>query len=116
MSIITKPSTVNRGAIYLFDLSKTELAAHVKVSADGYFSNSVNWKSVILNYKSTARKQYTNVRFNTEDVTPQGKFSVSLKSLGDFEIESLTINDFDGGTLDLYRSELTVAEFDVDIT
>jgi hypothetical protein len=40
---------------------------------------------------------------------------VSLKAKDVFEIHKIVIKDFDGGTFQVMRSELTTAEFDVDM-
>ena len=43
-------------------------------------------------------------------------FSISEKARDVFQVQSVQIFDFDGGVLDIYRSQLTTADFDIDLT
>lgn len=112
MAVITKPA-VSRGTKATFTLNKTDLLANSVVSGNGYFSSASVWDTVSLHYKSDTRDQHEEVLFNASEVSPLGDFFVSQYSQGNFLIESLTINDFDGGRLVIPRASLVTADFDI---
>jgi hypothetical protein len=81
----------------------------------------------LLTYQSEPNQQVIKVIFNPDVnfvniVPPQtedevvGKFTPSEFSENDFKLFMLSIHDFDGGSLDIYREELVAAEFDVLLT
>lgn len=114
MSIITK-SNVTKGTPSQFTLNKLNLLEHPIVQADLYFSNLSNWYRVNLIYKSSAGSQYEIVEFDASQATPTGTFLISEKARDEFQIQKVQIMDFDGGFLDIPRSELVVADLDVTI-
>lgn len=116
MSIITKPSNIQKGTPASFELDKTELAAISSVAGDSYYSNTLNWKDVLLCYKSNPGNQQCIIKFDASVSNPTTNFLVSNKARNLFEIQQLLIKDFDGGYLRIPRSQLTVAEFDVDFS
>jgi hypothetical protein len=112
MAIITKPS-IYKGQTAAFTLSKSELLQHAMVVADSYFSDSSNWYRVNVVYKSSAGSQYEIVEFDATLSTPEGSFLVSNQARDSFEIQKLVILDFDGGFLEIPRSEVQASEFDI---
>ena len=115
MSIITKPSSITKNVAASFSLSKSELAAVASVASDSSFSDSANWKNVTLCYKSSQGNQRRFVRFDATMESPTGEFLCSLKSKNVFEIESITIKDFDNGSITVPASQLTSSEFKIDM-
>lgn len=112
MAIITKPS-IAKGQAATFTLSKSELLQHPMVVADSYFSDSSNWYRVNAVYKSSPGSQYEIVEFDASLTNPFGSFSVSSQARDLFQIQKLVILDFDGGFLEIPRSQLTIADFDI---
>lgn len=112
MAIITKPS-IYKGQTAAFTLSKSELLQHAMVVADSYFSDSSNWYRVNVVYKSSSGSQYEIVEFDATLSTPVGSFLVSNQARNSFEIQKLVILDFDGGFLEIPRSEVQASEFDI---
>jgi hypothetical protein len=117
MAIITKPvGGVLKGLPATFTLNKSQVLALSIVSNDEYFSDSNNWKKIILKYESSEGKQQELVRFDTTLASPTGFFFVSEKARDLFEIKSLKIVDFDGDILVIPRSALISSEFDIDFS
>jgi len=115
MAIITKPvGGVLKGLPATFILNKSQVLDLSIVSSDEYFSDSNNWKKIILKYESSEGKQQELVRFDTTLASPTGFFFVSEKARDLFEIKSLKIVDFDGDVLVIPRSALIASEFDID--
>ena len=112
MAIITKPSAIDKGVENAITLNKADLASDAKVVADSYFSDQNNWKNVYITYK-TPEGQVNDVVFDASEASPLGSFNPSLKALDTWEVQSVTIQDFDNGSLKLFRGDLTVAEFDI---
>jgi hypothetical protein len=112
MAIITKPS-VSKNVAATFTLNKAELAAIPSVVAHPYFNNTTNWKFVRLLYQSSPGNQTSFVSFDATQVTPQATFLVSAKARDSFQIQKITILDYDGGFHEVKRSELNVADFDI---
>ena len=112
MSILTKPA-VQKGVSATFTISKSALLLHPLVSADSYFSEPLNWYRITAVYKSSQGSQYEIVEFDASQSTPSGKFLVSDKARDQFLIQKVQILDFDGGFLEIPRSSLTAAEWDV---
>ena len=112
MSIITKP-TVSRGSSSTFTLNKADLAIHPMVVADSYFSNLSNWNIVKVAYKSTQGGQSEIVEFNATQATPTAPFFVTSLARDIFLVDKVIIMDFDGGMLEIPRSELSTVDFDL---
>ena len=115
MAIISKPNIILKGTSVDFTLFKGELISNSVVSSDVYFSDYTNWLSVNLNYKSTEGNQRKIVTFNSfEDFAP-AIFSSSDKARDIFQIESITIVDFDGELLIIPRDALNTLQFDIEL-
>lgn len=116
MAIISKPSTIVKGTAAEFTLFKGDLVNNYVVSSDVHFSDFTNWMSVNLNYKSTEGNQRKVVTFNSfEDFAP-AMFFASEKARDVFQIESITIIDFDGDMLIVPRDALNTLQFDIDMS
>jgi hypothetical protein len=113
MAIITKPGVVTRNSPATFTLNKTELASISSVASDPYFTNIANWKKVKLFYMSSTSNQMETVIFDATQASPQSDFLVSDKSIGNFLIQKITIEDFDRGYHIVKRDELVTSDFDV---
>jgi hypothetical protein len=105
MPILTKNETPAKGQKAEFELDKSALAAVTSVAADSYFSDSSNWKSVEMTFKSNPGKQRRVVKFDASQATPLASFFASAKARDVFEIEKIVINDLDGGEFRVNRSE-----------
>lgn len=116
MPIITKPAAVDKNSPAEISLDKSALANVASVLADDYFSDSDNWKEVFIYYKSSTGNQREILKFNAELASPTANFLVSDKALDIFEVQKIVIVDFDSGNITIPRSELTVADFDVDMS
>lgn len=119
MAIITSVPAIGsivKGSPATFTLSKAQLLLVPSVAGSTYYSDSGNWKAVVLNYMSDPLNQPEVVGFDATQVTPTGIFDVVLSALDVFNIQSISIIDFQGGVFTVPRSELTVAEFDVDMS
>jgi hypothetical protein len=112
MSIITKPN-VSKGISAQFSLNKSELLQHPLVESDEYFSNSLNWCRVNVIYKSSEGSQYEIVEFDASQTIPSGSFLVSEKARDEFQVVKVKILDFDGGFLEIPRSQLDSEDFDI---
>jgi len=64
MPIITKPSTIDKNSPAEISLDKAALAAVSSVVADDYFSDSDNWKEVLIYYRSSTGNQREILKFN----------------------------------------------------
>jgi len=115
MAFYTKPVSPTKGQDNQVTLDKSQLVADSIVSADSYFSDSSNWKYVVVSYQSTEGSQLEKVSFNVvgPSTTVNSSFKVSDKARDTFEVQSVTIYDFDGGYLKLSRDQLVVADFDI---
>ena len=118
MAIITKGSNLQKGNEVEFTLSITHLLAHASVSADNYFSDQSNWDKVFVNYKSSTGNQKEILIFKNVDsgATSTANFGVFSGARDAFEIQSIIIMDKQGGYLHVKRSDLVVADFDVDFS
>jgi hypothetical protein len=115
MPIITKPSSIQKNSPAEISLDKSALAAVTSVAANPYYSDSANWKEVFIYYKSSVGNQREVLKFNATISSPVATFLVSEKARDIFEVQKIVIVDFDNGSITVPRSQLTVAEFDVDM-
>lgn len=117
MSIITKPSSIVKGAEASITLNKVDLVSVVaSMGTDAYYEDSSNWSKVILQYGSSTGNQKEIMSFDATQSSPTSTFLVSDKALDIFEVHKIIIVDFDGGVFSIPRSELVTAEFDIDTT
>jgi hypothetical protein len=116
MPIITKPSSIQKNSPAEISLDKSALAAVTSVAASAYYSDSANWKEVFIYYKSSVGNQREVLKFNATISSPVATFLVSEKARDIFEVQKIVIVDFDNGSITVPRSQLTVVEFDVDMT
>lgn len=116
MPIITKPASIQKNSPAEISLDKAALAAVPSVVADDYFSDSDNWKDVLIYYKSSTGNQREILKFNAELASPTANFLVSEKAKDIFTVQKIVIIDFDSGKISIPRSQLTVEDFDIDMT
>jgi hypothetical protein len=107
---IFEGTSIEKGQSNVITLNKALLNAEF---TNTYFDVLTNWKSVIGTYK-TPEGQINDVVFDASEASPQGDFNPSaLAQNSDWEIQSITIQDFDNGSLKLLRGDLTTADFDI---
>jgi hypothetical protein len=114
MSILTKPS-ITKGISAQFTLSRSQLVNHPLIQADSYFQNTDNWYRVNVVYKSSPGSQYEIVEFDATQSNPVGRFLVSEKARDLFQVEKVVILDFDGGYLEIPRTDLDVVDWDIQL-
>lgn len=116
MPIITKPGTITKNSPASFSLSKSSLAAVASVAASPWYSNTSNWKRVVLNYKSTQYNEQLYVTFDATVASPTGTWLAPSICQDVFNIQSISIVDFANGIFRVPSSELNNAEFQVDMS
>jgi len=116
ISSVPALNAITKGSPATFTLDKAELLLVPSVAASPYYSDDANWQSVVLNYVSSTGNQIEAVLFDATQASPTGIFEIATKGLSVFNIESITIVDFQQGTFRIPRSELNVIDFDVDMT
>jgi hypothetical protein len=114
MSIITKPNQINKGQKAELQLNKSELAELVVDSA--YYSDIENWNRVVLVYKSVPGNQKRQVVFDATEGEPIGSFFATLKAKDLFEVQFITIYDFDGGYYVIERESLDQESLDINLS
>jgi hypothetical protein len=115
MSIITKAGTPVKGTPTEFTLNKSNLAQVASILNDPYFSIQDNWKNVIIYYKSSIGNQKQVLDFDATTASPSSDFLVSIRARDIFQVQKIIVQDFDGGSIVVPRSELNESEFDVDM-
>ena len=113
MAIVTKPAKIDRNTLTEFILNKQELAELAIVSQDTFFSDSSNWKSVSVVYRSDIGDQNSIVKFDATKNQPKSSFLATFNARDLFEITKIIIEDFDNGKFEIYRDNLPVEQFDV---
>ena len=117
MAIITKGSNLEKGNEVEFTLNITDLLAHASVSGDAYFSDQSNWDKVFINYGSQGHQKEILIFKNVDSgATSTANFGVFSGARDAFEVQSIIIMDKQGGYLHVKRSDLVVADFDVDFS
>lgn len=113
MSIINKPNSIQKNEQAQISLSKSNLQAIASVEADSYFSDTNNWKEVILYYKSSEGNQKQILKFDASLQSPTATFFISNKARNEFQIQKIVIVDFDNDSFQIDRSELNTENFDI---
>lgn len=119
MPIISSVPALNsivKGVGATFTLDKTELLLVPSVAADPYFSDDANWATVQLVYQSTVGNDPEQVVFDASLASPTGIFNVAATARDIFDIQSILILNAQGGFIVVPRAELTVVDFDVDMS
>lgn len=112
MAILTK-NPVTKGTPSEFTLNKTDLAELTAVSGDAYYSDSANWKTVVMSFKSSLSNQTEILTFDATEASPTANFSVSNFARGNFLVTGIKIFDFDHGFFSVQRADLPIEDFDV---
>lgn len=101
-----------RGSDIAMTFNKATMIAHEDVTLDAYYSDPTNWKRVLVYYKSDTNTQ-TNVAIFTDftGTDPETTMSPTTKSVGDFDVTKVIIEDFDRGAFVLTTSQLVTSEF-----
>jgi hypothetical protein len=113
VAIITKPATIEKNSAATIVLNKSQLASEI---ADAYYADSANWKEVFIYYKSSTGNQRKILKFNASQTSPEATFLASLKARNIFQVQKIVVMDFDGGSILIPRADLTVADFDIDMS
>jgi hypothetical protein len=111
MAIITVPPTVTQGVAATLVLDATALLAFAVVQNDTYFIDTLNWKSIAVIYIGKNTNQRKSVLMKDASIsTPSGTFKASTKSDLEFELDSITIRDFDNGSITIHKSAFSAQE------
>lgn len=105
MSLLSIPS-VTKGESAVVTLNKSELFSLSAVSSDSTFSVQANVKKCIVEYVSSPGNQKKVLQFDLSQSSPSASLLLSLKARDAFNIDRLILEDFDGGTLVVERSQL----------
>ena len=115
MSFLIKTPVI-KGSPTTVTLVKSSLAILPAIASDIYFSDLTNWKKVSVLYKNTQDQKKTLV-FDATLESPASIFSASLSARDGFNIKSVIIYDFDGGTKEVVISEIPALDLaDMSIT
>jgi hypothetical protein len=116
LSIVNRPANIEKGQPQLFTLNKAELEVHALVVMDDYFSNKDNWATVVVVFKSTSGNQGETLVFNATLAEPTAFFAATDRAHDTFEVEQLSIYDFDWDYLKIDRVNLIAVDFDMEFT
>jgi hypothetical protein len=116
ISSVPALNAIEKGVGATFTLDKSQLALVASVVASPYYSIQANWKNVILNYKSSTLSQTTSIGFDASLISPTGVFNVAVQATDIFQIQTISIVDFQNGYFVIPRSQLNVVDFDVDMS
>ena len=114
MPILTKPATINKNVAASLTLDKSLLKVHAAIT-DSYYQDDTNWSKVIFNYKNSFG-QHETVIFDATQPTPTKDFLVSDKARSDFQLQSISIIDMDGGKFKMRRSAIATIVAIADIS
>lgn len=113
MAILIKPAKIDRDSLTEFTLNKQELAELSAVSENSFFSDISNWKSVSIVYRSDVGDQNSVVKFDATKNEPKSTFLATFNARDLFEVTKITIEDFDGGKLEIHKNDLPIEQFNV---
>jgi hypothetical protein len=113
MAILIKPAKIDRDLLTEFTLNKQELAELAVVSEDSFFNDIDNWKSVSIFYRSDIGSQNSIVKFDATKSEPKSNFLATFNARDAFEVTKITIEDFDGGKLEIYSQNLPLEQLNV---
>lgn len=103
--IVSKPSTFTKNADHIIKISRAAISLIPIVSSDLYFSDVSNWNQICFNFMGDPENEIEVVKFDGSSEEPAGIFSVSVRSSNSFNLGSIVIHDFDGGSLTISRSQ-----------
>jgi len=113
MALVTKPAVFVQGTPATYTLNKANLAAHILVAADSYYSNTANWREVSIKFFSDAGVQELYIVFDATQASPTADLDPSAVAEVLFTVDNIQIHDFDGGTYRVDRKDLITTEFDI---
>jgi hypothetical protein len=96
--------SVSKGSVSTVSLSKNEL---FNLFSDDYFSIQSNVKTARVVYVSSSGNQKEILTFDLSEETPQTEIEVSVHARDGFLLNFIILEDFDGGTLTIMRSQLS---------
>lgn len=105
MGLLTLPQ-IQKAQEATITLNKADLFALSAVSSDPYFSVQTNVKYAIVEYNSEPGNQRRVLKFDLAQAQPIAALLVSERARDSFELERVTLVDFDGGTLVINRAQL----------
>jgi len=94
-----------KGAPGLVTLDKSALFALSAVQSDAYFSNQMNVSRALFVFEATGG-QMEVLNFDLSNETPSDTFSLSSRARDSFLLKRVILEDFDGGSLVVDRTEL----------
>lgn len=106
MAILTRSANIQKGAPSSMTINRTELAALV---SDPYYANTANWKEVYFQFKHNGSGQKSSALFVSGNDNADFEVTNSARG-GAWQIEVITIKDYDGGNFQLSRDELSALQ------
>jgi hypothetical protein len=103
--LLTIP-VVSKNSSATISLNKADLFSLAQVSADSYFSVQANVQYALVVYDSQVGNQKKLLRFNLSQALPEASFFVSDRGREVFLLERIVLEDFDGGTISIERTQL----------
>jgi hypothetical protein len=103
--LLTIPYAI-KGASTTITLSKSDLFALALVQADSYFSNAAHVRRAFFVYESSPGNQKEILKFDLSQSTPATSLLVSEHARDVFLLAKIILEDFDGGSLVINRSDL----------
>lgn len=115
MPILTKPAIINKNVAASLTLDKALLKVHASIT-DSYYQDDANWSKVVFNYRNSFGQREA-VIFDASQPTPTKDFLVSDKARSsDFQLQSISIIDYDGGKFKMRRSAIATIVAIADIS
>lgn len=117
MGLIVKPNEIIKGISNEIKINKQELANNIPEA--NFFKNENVWKKIMLTYKTVESKQVQHIIFGTTEDSEGfllSNFFVTTNGNNNWQVNSLTIFDFDGGYFKLQRNDLIEIDSTLDIT
>jgi hypothetical protein len=109
MALVTLSASASKGGSVVVTLDKTTLFGLSPVSGDPYWSDDFNVDRVLVHYASAANKQRKILTFHVEDAQPEADVFFSLSADDEFQLDLITLIDYDGATFTLGRPALATA-------
>jgi hypothetical protein len=116
MGLIVKPNEVIKGVSNEIKINKQELINNIPET--NAFKNTDIWKKIMLTYRTVELKQVQHIIFETEEDSEGfllSNFFVTTTGNNNWQINSLTIFDLDGGYFKLQRNNLINIDNTLDI-
>ena len=108
MAILTRPANVQKGTPTIFTIDRVELAALPQIT-DPYYKDINNWKEIFVNFKHSESHQKATCVFVEGSNDAEFKSTHSARG-GAWEVQTITIRDYDKGLYMLRRDAIDGAQ------